>query len=496
MKLKLAFSFIIVIAILVAAGCKKQPVENSDSNGTGNGSGGGSGGGNPTNSRPPIADAGPDQLITYLTAYNKATLNGNNSFDSSGMNLQFFWRQISGPSNSFIQSPEQKECTVFNINSIGIYSFELKVWNNNGVDFDTTNVSVAIPSYCQSSRPEIPATLTFVANIPEHTQNPEIVAAGNKLIFPSWFNNSTGTISNNIHIYDRITQQWNTIHTSMARLGVSTIAAGNKVFFAGGVDNWENYTATSVVDIFDLTTNTWTVSNLSEARGYCKTVVSGNKVFFAGGLKNNNTLSNKVDIYDLETNSWSSTSLPGGARAVLGAIASQNKVLFCGGYTAYEDPTGFGMVLTTSSPAIDIYDKSTGQWSASTMAVNKEAFAAVEANGKVYLAGGVVNSAVTFHVEELDVNTMSSSNACLHQPSFSYNVNSAAVRNNMIVFFTYSPFAGIDHHKFDVYNIQTGVWSIGVLQPDLITTNYFTAITSVNNEIYAVIDDKLYKMNL
>ena len=78
MKLKLAFSFIIVIAILVAAGCKKQPVENSDSNGTGNGSGGGSGGGNPTNSRPPIADAGPDQLITYLTAYNKATLNGNN----------------------------------------------------------------------------------------------------------------------------------------------------------------------------------------------------------------------------------------------------------------------------------------------------------------------------------------------------------------------------------------------------------------------------------
>jgi hypothetical protein len=66
----------------------------------------------------------------------------------------------------------------------------------------------------------------------------------------------------------------------------------------------------------------------------------------------------------------------------------------------------------------------------------------------------------------------------------------------MIVFFAYSPFAGIDHHKFDIYNIQTGAWSIGVFPPDLITTNYFTAITSANNEIYTVIDDKLYKMNL
>jgi hypothetical protein len=464
MKRKLFFYFII---LLVIVSCKK-PEEiitgNGTSSGNGSGNGNGTGGSGGNTNRPPIANAGPDQSITLFTAYNKATLNGSNSYDSSGMNLQFFWRQISGPVSAFLQLPSQQECTVYNINTPGVYSFELKVWNNNGADCDTTDIIVSIPSFCQTSRPEVPATLTFLANMPEHTQTPEIVVAGNKLIFPSWFNNQTATLSTNVHIYDLVTQNWNIIHTSRARWGVSTIAAGDKIFFAGGVDDdgYSATSATSIVDIYDLTTNTWTISNLSEARGYCKAAVAGNKVFFAGGLKNNQSLSSKVDIYDLQTNSWSSTLLPGGARAIVGAVASQNKVLFCGGYTVYEDPIGWGMVLTTPSSAIDVYDNSTGQWSASTMAVNKDGFAAISINGKVYLAGGTVNNAVTFHVEELDVNTMTSSNACLHQPMFSSNDNTSAVKNNMIVFFGYSPFSGIDHHKFDIYNIQTGVWSIGV----------------------------------
>ena len=491
MRIRLTPAFIIVYLIVIAEGCNEKHFEDApwvDPRG----------GGSPTSSRPPLANAGADQTITFLTAYNKATLNGIKSYDSSGMNVQFFWRQISGPVNAFLQLPSHPECNVYSINTPGVYSFELKVWNNNGTDFDTTNITVSIPSYCQTSRPEMPATLTFLSNMPEHTQNPEIVVAGNKLIFPSFFNNQTGVFSTNVHIYDLATQNWSIIHTSQGRGGVSTIAAGDKIFFAGGVDDngYSATSATSIVDIYNLTTNTWTISNLSEARGYCKAAVVGNKVFFAGGLKNNQSFSNKVDIYDLQTNSWSSTSMPGGARAVMAAVASQNKVLFCGGYTVYEDPTGWGMTFTTPSPAIDVYDYSTGQWSASTMAVNKDGFAATSANGKVYLAGGTVNNAITFHVEELDVNNMTSSNACLHQPMFSSNNNTSAVKNNMIVFFAYSPFSGIDHHKFDIYNIQTGAWSIGVFPPDLITTNYFTAITSANNEIYTVIDDKLYKMNL
>ena len=191
MRIRLTPAFIIVYVIVIAEGCNEKHFEDAPRVDP-------RGGGSPTSSRPPLANAGADQTITFLTAYNKATLNGIKSYDSSGMNVQFFWRQISGPVNAFLQLPSHPECNVYSINTPGVYSFELKVWNNNGTDFDTTNITVSIPSYCQSSRPEMPATLTFLSNMPEHTQNPEIVVAGNKLIFPSFFNNQTGVFSTNV----------------------------------------------------------------------------------------------------------------------------------------------------------------------------------------------------------------------------------------------------------------------------------------------------------
>ena len=479
-------AYFIILLLAVACTNKERP------GGTGNGPGGG----NTNTNRPPVANAGPDQTITILTHFTKAMLNGSNSYDSSGMSLQFSWRQISGPANSFLHMPGNKECTVYDINTPGLYSFELKVWNNNGSGLDTTDISISLPGYCQSNRTEVPVPLTFLSDLPGQIQNPEIIAVGTKLIIPAWFNNATGIISNKIYVYDRVTQNWTTIQASQARIGAVTVAAGNKVFFAGGMDGWDdNYTATSVVDIYDITTNTWSVSNLSEARGYCSAVVSGNRLFIAGGLKNNNTLSNIVDIYNLETNTWSSTVLPGGARAVGAAVTSENKVLFCGGYTAYENPTGFGYILTAPTTTIDIYDNNTSQWSMDTMQVNKGSFAAIRVNEKVYLAGGVVNNAATFHVEELNVNVMNSSNSCLHQPMIG---GGAVTKNDKIIFLSNSQISGIAANKFDIYNTQTGVWSVGVLPPDLISTNNYTpvAIGSANNEIYTIIGTKLYKMNL
>ena len=246
-----------------------------------------------------------------------ALLNGSGSYDSTGQPLLFYWRQISGPSNSFLQTPAQGECMVYNLNSPGDYSYELKVWNNREMDFDTTVISVGIPSYCQSSRSEVPVSLTFLSNYPGQGQIPEIIVAGSKLVMPEWWDQSNGVPGNKIYMYDLLSQNWNTIQASTARIGVATVAAGNKVFFAGGMDGWDgNYNVTPVVDIYDLTTNTWSVSNLSEARGYCKAVVSGSKIFFAGGLNSSNVLSNKVDIYDLVTNNWSSAVLPSGAKQV------------------------------------------------------------------------------------------------------------------------------------------------------------------------------------
>ena len=116
----------------------------------------------------------------------------------------------------------------------------------------------------------------------------------------------------------------------------------------------------------------------------------------------------------------------------------------------------------------------------------------------MYLGGGVVNNAPTFHVEELNVNTMNSSNSCLHQPMICFLDKGAVSKNELIVFLTSPVVSGIEINQFDIYNSQTGLWSIGVLPSGIIKTDGYTpiAIESVNNEVYTIIGTKLYKMNL
>jgi N-acetylneuraminic acid mutarotase len=487
--------YLFVVALALIAGCKKTPVILSGGSGTGAGTISGGSGVKP----PPVAVAGPDQTITILTHVTSSLLNGKQSFDSSGTALQFSWRQLSGPSNSFLQSPEGGECWVGNLGSPGTYTYELKVWNNNGADLDSVNINISFPAFCQPNRPEIPVSLTFLSNLPEHIQNPELIAAGNKLIIPGWFNNHTATMGKTMYVYDRISGGWTTTQASVARLGAATLVAGNKVFFAGGFDHYDDFTsALSVVDIYDVTTNSWRVSQLSEARGASKAVISGTRVFFAGGLKDaNGTFSNKIDIYDLESESWSSTVLPGGARAVGAAVTARDKLLFFGGYTGYRDLTGFGKILTDPSKVIDIFDVQSGRWSADTMKLTKSDFAAVSDGANVFLAGGLIQpGSQTFAVEKWNVNTMTSTPSCLYQPMSYFNDKDAVIKNNLVVFFS-NPFnSRTDASKFDIYNIQTGLWSVGVLPPGIVLGGDATAVTSVNNEIYAIIKDKLYKMNL
>lgn len=491
-KLKMKNIILLYSLILIfGSSCSREkPVPNIDTT-----NGNGPGGGNTNPHRPPVANAGPDQTISTLTANATVTLNGSNSYDSSGLVLQYVWTMVAGPANCLLRTPTQKTCDVL-LTMLGTYSFELRVSNMNGTSSDTTSIILTGASPCQLTRPELPVTLTELATLSQ-SYNTELIAAGNKLIIPEWWSNNGE--SNIINIYDRITHTWTTSQASLARSGVASVVVGNKVFFAGGVDfdevNYDVYDPVSVVDIYDISTNTWSTANLSEPRGFCKAVVSGNKIFFAGGLKANNTLSKKVDIYDLQTNSWSSTQLPGDARAVGAAVTLQNKVYFCGGYKAYENPTGFGYVLTSSSTTIDIYDPTTGQWTTGNMQTVKGSFAAIGVDDKIYLAGGSLYDQLgTSEVEELEVNTMSSSTSCVFQPTIYHSDKNAVLKNNQLLFF--SGFKAVEN-KFDIYNLQTGTWSIGVLPPG-IPTQYLSVapIVSANNEVFVILANKLYKMNL
>ena len=74
------------------------------------------------------------------------------------------------------------------------------------------------------------------------------------------------------------------------------------------------------------------------------------------------------------------------------------------------------------------------------------------------------------------MNTGVSSFACLLQPNAYF---SAIQKDNKIAFFT-GAWGGLITNKFDIYDLTTDSWSIGVLPQDIEAA----AIISVNNSIY------------
>jgi N-acetylneuraminic acid mutarotase len=112
------------------------------------------------------------------------------------------------------------------------------------------------------------------------------VAAGNKALFTG----SNG-LPFNVDIYDASTGVWDTILAPSSHQLNPVVANGNKVFFAGGLNNFS-----AKVDIYDVSTSKWSNGGaLSVKRYYAAGASVGNKVLIAGGSSN----SDVVDIYTL-----------------------------------------------------------------------------------------------------------------------------------------------------------------------------------------------------
>jgi hypothetical protein len=211
---------------------------------------------------------------------------------------------------------------------------------------------------------------------------------------------------------------------------------------------------------------------------------AGNKVLFAGGIEAGFSYSKKVDIYNVATQTWSTTLLDrswddavGMASTVIG-----NKIFFAGNgsdWWAWD----FGSI----SPTINMYDVNTGQWSRSDLKLNRGYLAGIAVGHTNYWAGGLYkqpSDPFTTEVEIRDMNTGASRYACLFQPNAFF---SAVHVNGKIVFFT----SGVDippywtngapvMNKFDIYDIASDTWSVGVLPFNI----YGSSVISVNNVIY------------
>ena len=98
--------------------------------------------------KPPIALAGPDQVITLPT--DSISLDGRSSSDPDGTISEWLWTKIAGPASFAIRNSSVGITIVKNL-TVGIYHFELKVTDNGGLfSKDTVQIIVNDPAINQS----------------------------------------------------------------------------------------------------------------------------------------------------------------------------------------------------------------------------------------------------------------------------------------------------------------------------------------------------------
>lgn len=84
----------------------------------------------------------------------------------------------------------------------------------------------------------------------------------------------------------------------VALTGFSATAAGDKIYFAGGYDR-RNFIS-GLVQVYNTVTGTWAIEQLSQPRYGVSAVAKGSTIFFAGGIKapySPITYSNTIDIF-------------------------------------------------------------------------------------------------------------------------------------------------------------------------------------------------------
>lgn len=237
-----------------------------------------------------------------------------------------------------------------------------------------------------------------VDNYPPYRIDLSIAAVDNEILVAGGGFWGDDLYTNRVDAYNTSGNSWSLHSLSEARGSLEAVSSQTKVFFAGGYSysyaTGDNYWS-GKVDIYDHNNNYWTTASLSEGRGYVSTVAAGNKVFFAGGTKNNGAIlfSDKIDIYDIVNNTWAVSSLQQPLTG-LASISAGSKVFFAGG-ESLSGPTGH----------VEIRDINTGI-ATSACIIPRSNFSAVRRNNHIiFFTGNGSDPRNGTHFEIYDITT-------------------------------------------------------------------------------------------
>jgi hypothetical protein len=283
--------------------------------------------------KPPVALAGPDQVITLPA--DSVLLDGSASNDPDGTISEWLWKKISGPASFNIGNVASAK-TIARDLSTGVYRFELKVTDNGSLSA-TDTVQITITDRVQANRPPVAnAGSDTITMLPSNTINLDGTRStdpDNNITSYTWLKIS-GPSSFNI-------TNANAIQTQVTDLAQGIYQFELKVTDADGLFSRDTIQITisgqpppptiscppTNRPIIDLQLTL--LGNIQNNVGVNAMVSADNKIFFAGGSSGSSPLS-RVDIFNLTTQTWSTTdlSLP---RTNISAVACANKVFFAGG---------------------------------------------------------------------------------------------------------------------------------------------------------------------
>ncbi|MEJ7588788.1 MAG: kelch repeat-containing protein [Ferruginibacter sp.] len=174
------------------------------------------------------------------------------------------------------------------------------------------------------------------------------------------------------------------------------------------------------------------------------------------------------------------------SRAYISAVALNNKIYFAGGSV---DNRSYA-----PTDRIDVFDNSTNSWSTSALNEPRCFLAGITKDDKIYWAGGFKGGGLgnmLCSVEIRDATAQSSTTAYLYKPANWWNSGgqNAVIKNNNIVFMRVGSDVD-DADKFDIYDVTTGQWSIGLLPQSIAGAS----VISVNNTIYVTQGNKVWKL--
>lgn len=197
-------------------------------------------------------------------------------------------------------------------------------------------------------------TLTHtIANLSEARSHIAAVSLGTDAFFIG--GKTKGGYSGKMDIFSSTYNTWRTVSLPRERAYAGAAIIGNKLFIAGGQNSNGSI---DTVDIYDILSGQWSTLRAPHVHPYASVALSGYKLIIAGG---DGLSGRSADIYDVSTGLWSSVNLSS-SRFYMTVAAANNKIVFLGGVHSTS-----GIMFANESEAIDVYDESSGTWSASSL---------------------------------------------------------------------------------------------------------------------------------